>query len=52
MRFMDPDEGCMRFSGEDLRALDPDEHRRDVALVPQDGHVFTGTFRSNLRLAA
>ena len=39
MRFMDPDEGCMRFSGEDLRALDPDEHRRDVALVPQDGHV-------------
>ena len=52
MRFMDPDEGCMRFSGEDLRALDPDEHRRDVALVPQDGNVFTGTFRSNLRLAA
>lgn len=51
MRFMDPDSGSMRFSGRDLRSLDPDEHRLDVALVPQNGHVFSGSFRSNLLLA-
>lgn len=51
MRFMDPDSGGVRFSGRDLRSLDPDEHRLDVALVPQNGHVFSGSFRSNLLLA-
>lgn len=51
MRFMDPDSGSIRFSGRDLRSLDPDEHRLDVALVPQNGHVFSGSFRSNLLLA-
>ena len=51
MRFMDPDSGSIRFSGRDLRSLDPDEYRLDVALVPQNGHVFSGSFRSNLLLA-
>lgn len=51
MRFMDPDSGSVRFSGHDLRGIDPDEHRLEVALVPQNGHVFSGTFRSNLLLA-
>ncbi|QWW19662.1 ABC transporter ATP-binding protein [Schaalia sp. 19OD2882] len=51
MRFMDPDSGSIRFSGRDLRSLAPDDHRLMVALVPQNGHVFSGTIRSNLLLA-
>lgn len=34
-RLADPDEGTVRFRGEDVRALDPLELRRRVSLVPQ-----------------
>ena len=34
-RLADPDEGTVRFHGDDVRALDPLELRRRVGLVPQ-----------------
>ena len=51
MRFLDPGEGEVRFNGENLRAVAPDEHRERLALVPQDCHIFAGTVGSNLSLA-
>ena len=34
-RLVDPDEGVVRYRGEDVRGLDPLALRREVALVPQ-----------------
>lgn len=51
MRFYDPTAGELDFAGIPLTSLDPDEYRKHLALVPQDGHVFVGSFRSNLTLA-
>lgn len=51
MRFLDPDTGHMRFDGLDLKGYQPDEYRSQLALVPQDCHIFAGTIRRNLQLA-
>ncbi|ADZ70909.1 ABC transporter ATP-binding protein [Polymorphum gilvum] len=51
-RHMDPDAGTIRLDGIDLRRLALADLRRAVALVPQKGHVFSGTLADNLRLAA
>ena len=51
MRFYDPSAGQILFAGVPLTSIDPEVHRERLALVPQDGHVFTGTFRTNLALA-
>lgn len=47
-----PDGGSVRLDGVSVDDLDPVSLRREVALVPQHPHVFRGTVRSNLRLAA
>ena len=54
-RLIAPDEGVVRFRGEDLARLTPDEvlaHRRRVGMVFQRPVVFAGTVRDNLRVAA
>ncbi|WP_295026630.1 ABC transporter ATP-binding protein [uncultured Mobiluncus sp.] len=51
MRFYDPTSGHIDFAGLPLTGIYPDEYRQHLALVPQDGHVFVGTFRTNLTLA-
>ncbi|MCI2266793.1 ABC transporter ATP-binding protein [Sediminivirga luteola] len=51
LRFADPDDGVVRVDGHDARALEPDELRRLVALIPQDSFVFASSVRTNLRLA-
>ena len=51
MRFYDPDSGHISYAGIPLTDVSPDDHRQRLALVPQDGHIFTGTFRSNLVFA-
>lgn len=51
VRFHDPDEGAVRLDDVDLRDLDPDDLRRHVVLVPQEGFLFSGTLAENLRYA-
>lgn len=47
-RFYDPDRGCVRLDGVDLRHADPQAVRARIAFVPQDATLFMGTVRSNI----
>jgi ABC-type multidrug transport system fused ATPase/permease subunit len=49
-RHDDPREGAILLDGIDLRRLSLADIRTAVALVPQKGHVFSGTLADNLRL--
>ncbi len=51
LRFRDPDRGCIRYAGIDLRAFDSEQWRRRVSLVSQHAPLIAGTLRENLRLA-
>jgi ATP-binding cassette subfamily B protein len=50
-RLYDPIAGEVRFGGMDLRDARLDSLRRTIALVPQEGHLFSGTILDNIRLA-
>jgi ATP-binding cassette, subfamily B, bacterial len=50
-RLYDPIGGDVRFAGVDLRDARLDSLRRTIALVPQEGHLFSGTIVDNIRLA-
>ena len=50
-RFYDPTAGSVAIDGHDLRTVTQDSLRRQVAVVPQDNVLFSGTIRDNLRLA-
>ncbi len=50
LRFFDPDAGCVRVGGRDLRHLPLAEVRRRFAVVSQDTYLFHGTIEDNLRL--
>ncbi len=50
-RFYDPTAGTVAIDGHDLRQITQDSLRRQVAVVPQDNVLFSGTIRDNLRLA-
>lgn len=52
LRFDDPTSGRVSVDGFDLRELDADSLRREVALVSQRSHLFRATVAENLRLAA
>jgi ATP-binding cassette subfamily B protein len=49
-RLADPTAGTIRLGGVDLRAVAPDERRRAVRLVPQDGFLFNATVGENVRV--
>jgi ATP-binding cassette subfamily C protein CydCD len=49
LRFHDPERGCVRVGGRDLRELTPDALYRHVAVVSQDTYLFHGTVEDNLR---
>ena len=49
LRFHDPESGSITLDGVDLRGLDPEALRRQVALVPQDPVIFGTTARENIR---
>ncbi len=51
-RHFDPQSGAITFDGVDLRALDPAELRRRVAVVAQDIVLFRGSIADNIRYAA
>jgi putative ABC transport system ATP-binding protein len=48
-RLADPDEGTVRFRGDDVRALDPLALRRRAVLVPQLPAPVPGTVADNVR---
>jgi ABC-type multidrug transport system fused ATPase/permease subunit len=51
-RLVDPDEGCVRIDGVDVRDLAPGELARAVAVVPQSAFLFDDTVRGNVTLGA
>lgn len=48
-RFYDIDEGRITIDGMDIRTIARDDLRRNIAMVLQDTHLFTGTVRENIR---
>lgn len=50
-RFYDPSAGRVLIDGHDLRQITQASLRRQVAVVPQDNVLFSGSIRDNLRLA-
>jgi ABC-type multidrug transport system fused ATPase/permease subunit len=49
-RLQDPDAGCVRLDGVDLRQLSLEGLRRRIAVVQQDVFLFQGTILDNVRL--
>ena len=48
-RFYDIDEGQILIDGRDIREYRKDTLRRNIAMVLQDTHLFTGTVMENIR---
>lgn len=48
-RFYDIDSGAITVDGIDIKTLDRDYLRRNIAMVLQDTHLFTGTVMENIR---
>ncbi|WP_027874191.1 ABC transporter transmembrane domain-containing protein [Spongiibacter marinus] len=49
LRFYDVSGGSICFDGVDIRNLDPDELRANIAMVPQQPVLFTGSVADNIR---
>ncbi|MGH9210854.1 MAG: ABC transporter ATP-binding protein [Acidimicrobiales bacterium] len=50
-RLYDPTSGAVRFGGVDLRDATLASLRQRVVVIPQEGFLFNGTIRDNVRLA-
>jgi ATP-binding cassette subfamily B protein len=50
-RLYDPTDGVVRFGGVDLRDATLRSLRERIVVVPQEGFLFSGTVRENIRLA-
>ena len=48
-RFYEIDSGKITFDGTDIREINRDYLRRNIAMVLQDTHLFTGTVMENIR---
>ena len=48
-RFYEIDSGTITFDGTDIREIDRDYLRKNIAMVLQDTHLFTGTVMENIR---
>lgn len=49
LRFYDPQQGSLKLDGVDISELDPDELRRNIAIVPQTPAIFSTTLIENIR---
>jgi ATP-binding cassette subfamily C protein CydD len=52
MGFASPQRGCIRVNGQDLALLDMNSWRQHIGWVSQRAHVFHGSLRDNLLIAA
>ncbi len=50
-RQYDPEEGTISLGGVDLRDAKLESLHRRIVLLPQEGHLFSGTIADNVRLA-
>ncbi|PDW02397.1 ABC transporter ATP-binding protein [Candidatus Viridilinea mediisalina] len=50
-RYADPQQGAIRIGGVDLRAVEPSDLMRHIAVVFQDVYLFDDTIRNNIRMA-
>jgi ATP-binding cassette, subfamily B, bacterial len=50
-RQYDPQEGSISLAGVDLRDATLESLRHRIVMLPQEGHLFTGTIADNVRLA-
>jgi ATP-binding cassette subfamily B protein len=50
-RQYDPQRGSVSFGGVDLRDATLESLRRRIVMLPQEGHLFSGTIADNVRLA-
>jgi len=48
-RFYDPQKGRITVDGHDLRSVELESHRRQMAIVLQDPFLFSGTVKENIR---
>ncbi|HEY8450458.1 MAG TPA: ABC transporter ATP-binding protein, partial [Bacillota bacterium] len=48
-RFYDPDAGCVRIDGHDLRTVQQRSLRAHLGIVPQEPFLFSGTIADNIR---
>ncbi|WP_438991707.1 ABC transporter transmembrane domain-containing protein [Lentibacter sp.] len=48
-RFYDPQEGAIKLDGVDLREMLREDFRSQIAVVPQDPVIFSGSARDNIR---
>jgi ATP-binding cassette subfamily C protein CydC len=51
VRFWDPQKGCIRIGGVDVRDLSEKDLRQYLAVVTQQAHMFNASLRDNLKLA-
>lgn len=51
LRFYDPTSGTVSIDGHDLRQITLDSRPLHVVLIPQEGFLFNGTLRDNIRYA-
>lgn len=51
-RHWDPDEGCIRIGGRDVREFTQAQLRRTMTVISQQAHIFNATLAANLRIAA
>lgn len=47
-RFFDPDQGCVKLDGYDIRRLELKSFLERIALVPQEAILFGGSIRENI----
>ena len=50
MRFFDPDKGSLYLFGKNMKDMNPEDVRKNIAYVPQDVYIFYGNVIDNLRL--
>ena len=48
-RLYDPESGCIRLDGQDLRSLTQTSMRAEMGMVPQDVVLFNETIQYNIR---
>lgn len=51
VRFYDPTSGSITIDGVDLRDMSTADLRRTITMVPQEGFLFSGSLRDNIRYA-
>lgn len=51
MRLYDPDSGCVKIDGHDIRDLSQESLRSQIGVVLQENYLFSGTIFENIRYA-